>query len=266
MSEYRSRAQYKQQRALNVSGDVRSLICFCVDTSGSMTEHLTLFGKDEKIDLLTKVLKNIVVGFRSDPKMRHSVAISIVTYNKFAQLKEPFQDAVLYEDLRETCEFREVSGSTNMTNGLNTSLSAIHSAQQEMTEKDQSTYTPKLVFMTDGEPVGDDYWKRKFEDIRRLVSSDRLQVFPVGIGDKANMKLISGLLPDEKRAFDFEQRYCMRKEDDFVRVFDEIKAIVYNELGLLPDEMHSRIAYEDDDTKDTQSGYTDPSYILNFIS
>ncbi len=252
MSEFRSKKQYNQRREFDVSGDVRSLICFCVDTSGSMTDSLGWWGLEKKIDLLSKVLKRMIQGFRNDPNMRHAAAICIVTYNQFAQIKEDFQDAALYEDLDSACRFSEVKGRTNMTNGLNTSLNAIRGIQNDLMDKDQSSYTPLLVFMTDGEPVGDDYWQQKFLEIREMVASDQLHVFPVGIGKDADMRKISGLYPNGSIPENFENTYCMVKEEDFTRVFDEIRDIVYLQNHGFPGERRSAAA--DPTVQDTGAG------------
>lgn len=262
MSEFRSSAQYKQNRALNISGDVRSLVCFCVDTSGSMKEKLSLWGSKTKINLLSGVLKNIIMGFRNDPKMRHAVAISIVTYNKYAQCKEDFQDAVLYEDLEESCHFEDVTSSTNMTNGLNKSLESIRSIQRDLEDKDQNSYTPLLVFMTDGEPTNDDHWQKKFEDIRNMVSANKLHVFPIGIGKEADMDLISGLFPRGEIPRDFEAKYCMIKEENFVSVFDDVRRLVYEQNNGFVDEVRSMPVYADENTLNSQGGEDIASFLL----
>lgn len=254
MSEFRSRKQYNQRRAFDVSGDVRSLICFCVDTSGSMTDPLSFWKRERKIDLLSKVLKRMIQGFRSDSNMRHAAAICIVTYNQFAQIKEDFQDAALYEELDVACQFPEVQGRTNMTNGLNTSLNAIRGIQNDLMDKDQSSYTPLLVFMTDGEPVGDDYWEQKFSEIRGMVEKEQLHVFPVGIGADADMRKISGLYPYGHIPANFAEVYCMRQEEDFTRVFDEIKDIIYQQNHGFVEE-HSSMA-ANPTVQSTQSGLT----------
>ena len=113
----------------------------------------------------------MIQGFRSDPLMKHATVISIVTHNQFAQVKEVFQDAALFEDLDSAICFGEVRGRTNMTNGLNASLNTIREIQNNLMDKDQASYTPLLVFMTDGEPVGDNHWKSKFADIRFMVEA-----------------------------------------------------------------------------------------------
>lgn len=262
MSEFRSSAQYKQNRALNVSGDVRSLVCFCVDTSGSMNEKLSLWGLRTKIDLLSRVLKNIIMGFRNDPKMRHAVAISIVTYNKYAQCKEDFQDAALYEDLEAACHFEDVTSTTNMTNGLNKCLESIRSIQRDLADKDQNSYTPLLVFMTDGEPTYDNHWRKKFAEISGMVSENRLHVFPIGIGKDAKMHLIGGLFPVEEMPKNFESKYCMLKEEDFVSVFDDIRRLVYEQNNGFVDEVRSMPVYTDENTLNSQGGEDIASFLL----
>lgn len=254
MIETRTKQQYNQRREFDVSGDVRSLLCFCVDTSGSMTDPLSIsfLKREQKIELLTKVLKRMIQGFRSDPNMRHAVAICIVTYNKFAQIKEDFQDAALYEDLDSACKFHEVQGQTNMTNGLNASLNAIRSIQNDLLDKDQSSYTPLLVFMTDGEPVGDRHWEHKFAEIREMVSREQLHVFPVGIGKDSDMYKISGLYPEGAIPPGFAESYCMRNEEDFTRVFEEIRKIIYHQNHDFPGE--SRSVAADPTVLDTGAG------------
>lgn len=262
MSEFRSNAQYIEDRALGITGDVRSLVCFCVDTSGSMKHELSMWGKERKIDLLSRVLQNIIDAFSKDPQMRHAVAISIVTYNTYAQCKEDFRDAALYEELEGACRFEDVQNLTNMANALRVCLNSIRDIQDALEVKDQASYTPLLVFMTDGEPTDSGLWQKKFAEIRKMVSDNRLRVFPIGIGGKANMRLLSGLFPEGAIPKDYENRYCMIREQDFLSVFDDIRRLIYEQNNNFADEVRTMPVCGDENTLNSQGGEDIASFLL----
>ena len=251
MSEYRSKGQYRQLKQFQISGDVRSLVCFCVDISGSMSETLSLWSRKTRIDLLSNGLRKMVEDFGRDPLMRDAVSIAIITYNNYAQVKEPFQDAELYKELKDYYRF-EVDNTTNMSKALHLCLQQIKDIQRAIEDTDHISYTPILIFMTDGAPVRDDTWRDKFFEVSRMVENDHLHVFPVGISKEAKMENLVCLFPTGKVPFNFAERYCMLKEEDFDRVFEEVRQIIYKQHENFIDERRSEAA--NSEAESTQNG------------
>ena len=100
-----------------------------------------------------------------------------------------------------------------MGDGLRTSLAQIDEMQNRLQEAGNDSYTPILVFMTDGTPTDDP--SREFDIIRQRVESEQLFVFPLGIGESADMARLRNMYPFGKIPQNFSRRYCMVDPDDY---------------------------------------------------
>ena len=118
---YHTREYYKQHRAMIVNGSPRALVLICVDVSSSMNEWwiedsaagkktgekfidghtVNTFNRDtlydgsaryQKIKKLNDVLKTLLNDFKHDANLRDKVAVSIVSYSKYAKVVNDFLD------------------------------------------------------------------------------------------------------------------------------------------------------------------------------
>ena len=74
--------------------------------------------------------------------------------------------------------------------------------------------------MTDGTPTDDP--SKEFDVIRQRVESEQLFVFPLEIGESADMARLRNMYPFGKIPQDFSRRYCMVDPDDYRNIFNEI--------------------------------------------
>lgn len=239
--------EFKQFDRLNQNTNSRIPIFFCVDVSGSMNTKVGFF--ETRISLLTKVLRRLLDNMKKHPMLSERAVISIVTYNNKAILQQSAMDLGIL-DIKRATSF-DAADQTVFSLGLRRTLQAIDQYQDSMHRGDVETFTPMLVFMTDGQPVGDidSEIEAVYNEIWKRVQWNDLYVFPIGISQQANMSYVYALNPEH-------HGYQMVSENDFEKVFEEIEQIV-NDKPL--DSYEERLelttkASTQANTKDTSQG------------
>ena len=83
-----------------------------------------------------------------------------------------------------------------MGEGVNLALDLLEKRKAEYKEKGVDYFQPWLVLMTDGEPNGDrEALIRAINRTRDYVNSGKLTVFPIGIGEAADLKTLNEFSP-----------------------------------------------------------------------
>lgn len=279
---YYTSEYYKQQRRLLINGDPRALICFCIDVSQSMDEwwieegglrrntgsgfsdghSVNYFNLDDiqpgfahykKIDKLNETLCSLLNELKSDCELCNQVAVSIITYSRFANVKYDFLDC---EALNvPSCKCTVDKAETAMGDGLRTALAQLDEMQIALRNADNDCYTPILVFMTDGMPTDDP--RKEFEEIRERIQADRLFLFPLGIGEGADMARLRDMFPVGKVPQAFSQRYKMIMPEDYTSIFKEIKNHVKQKQRVMVSEgnsLQSAPAVENTNVNNNQMG------------
>lgn len=209
--------EFRQFNRLNQNTNSRIPIFFCIDISGSMNNRVGLF--DTRLSLLSKVMRKLLENMKKHPVLSERAVISVVTYNNKAILHQPALDLGIV-DISVATSF-EAEDQTVFSLGLHRTLQAIDQYEDSVHRSDIDTFTPMLVFMTDGQPVGDSDIEIEtvYNEIWHRVQMNYLYVFPIGISQQANMSYVYALNPDH-------QGYQMINESDFEKVFSEIEKIV----------------------------------------
>jgi hypothetical protein len=88
--------------------------------------------------------------------------------------------------------------------------------------------------MTDGTPTDDP--RPEFAIIRERVSNGELHVFPLGIGDKADMVRLRDMFPVGRVPMGYETRYKMVRPADYESIFREIKSHVKEKHRIMVSE------------------------------
>ena len=242
-----SKDAFKQFERFDYNANSRIPVFFCIDVSGSMGESVGFF--QTRIQLLSKVMKSLLENMKKNPVLSERAMVGIVTYNNKAILKQTALD-INEMDIEKSVCF-STSGQTSFSKGLNRTLQAIDQYRDGVRSSDVDTYTPLLVFMTDGEPVGDSMQdiKRVYQEIHSRIENNDLYVFPIGISRYARMDFVEALSKDNNA-------YKMIKEEDFSLVFSKIEELVSNKKGesYEEDETITPKASEKESTKDTGIG------------
>ena len=241
--------EFKEFDNLNHNTNSRIPIFFCVDVSGSMANIVGF--SETRLMLLQKVMTKLLENMKSHPNLSERAVVGIITYNSRAVIQQSGLD-ISSLDIRQAVDFR-ADNQTVFSTGLRRTLQAIDTYRDTLRRGDVDTFTPILVFMTDGEPVGDDPREiaNVFQEIWNRVNNNDLYVFPIGISAEANMAYVNKLALDGNA-------YQMFKEDDFISVFSEIQKIVdaRSEIKHVFEEnvKRTKMASQKRETKDTGFG------------
>lgn len=239
--------EFKQFDRLNQNTNSRIPIFFCIDVSGSMGTKVGFF--ETRLSLLSKVMRKLLENMKKHPILSERAVVGVVIYNNRAILHQPALDLGIL-DVRNATSF-EAANQTVFSLGLRRTLQAIDQYRDSVRRSDVETFTPILVFMTDGEPVGDSDSEIEmvYSEIWNRVQRNDLYVFPIGISQQANMSYVYALNPEH-------HGYQMINENDFEKVFTEIGNLV-NDKPFNPFEEGieiTRKASTQESTKDTSAG------------
>lgn len=239
--------EFKQFDRLNQNTNSRIPIFFCVDVSGSMRNKVGLF--ETRLSLLAKVMRKLLENMKIHPELSERAVIGVVTYNNKAILHQSALDLGVV-DISKATSF-DAADQTIFSLGLRRTLQAIDQYRDGIRRSDTETFRPMLIFMTDGQPVGDidSEIEAVYSDVWKRVQNNDLYVFPIGISRDANMSYVYALNPDHNG-------YQMINENDFVDVFSEIENIVNANSSNLMDDgtAHTKKASSEESTKDTGAG------------
>lgn len=251
--------EFRQFDQLNENMNSRIPIFFCVDISGSMGSPVGIF--ETRLSLLSKVMKRLLERMKRHHILSERAVVGIVTYNDKAVLQQPALDLGVL-DIERAVRFNN-ENQTIFSLGLRRTLQAIDHYRDSIRRSDMDTFTPILVFMTDGEPVGDDNdeIREVYSEIWRRIQKGDLYVFPIGISRQAKMNYVSALVPDH-------HSYQMVTEKDFEQVFANIEEIVNTKSGMSfeEDTVQTQKASTQAETSDTGSGTAfDPSEFFSAV-
>ena len=152
-------------------------IVLCLDTSGSM------YG-----DPIRELANGVNLFYRSvcdDEIARYSAEIAIVTFGN-----QNVQQVADFGPVEEQPELNLVAaGDTPMGQAVCEALDSLESRKKEYQDAGVDYYQPWLVLMTDGVPT--DNVNEAVSRVVDLVDAKKLSVFPIGIGDGADMNTLS---------------------------------------------------------------------------
>lgn len=239
--------EFKQFDRLNKNTNSRIPIFFCIDVSGSMRNKVGLF--ETRLSLLSKVMSKLLENMKIHPELSERAVIGVVIYNNRAILHQSALDLGVI-DISKVTNF-DAADQTIFSLGLRRTLQAIDQYRDGIRRSDTDTFRPMLIFMTDGQPVGDSDSEIEsvYNEIWQRVRMNDLYVFPIGISRDANMSYVYALNPDH-------HGYQMINENDFETIFSEIENIVNsNSSNLIDDGIeNTKKASMVESTKDTGLG------------
>ena len=241
---------FRMQERYTTNNNARIPICFCVDVSSSM-ERCSSARSSSRIELLSSVMRRLLTALKSDPILGERACVCIVTYNKYAITAQDFLDVADVNIARATSF--SCLGQTRFSEGLNQAMREIDAYQQSILDSDNTTATPILIFMTDGEPVGEfgDHLNNAIRSIQKRTAGKQLHMLPLGISKEAQMNL----LVDMVSCMEDGRAYRMIEPEDFESVFSKIRELIDDNMD--PTEQGhvvNAMASENEATQDTGSG------------
>jgi uncharacterized protein YegL len=190
-------------------------VCLCLDTSGSMDRVIgddfqrtgrqeysdgqmwdIVTGGTSAIDELNKGVEMFYDAIRSDEVAMYSAEICVVTFGG----NEP-KLVLDFASIERQTELPKLtaSGETPMGEAVNLALDCLERRKQEYSDVGLSYFQPWLVLMTDGEPNGSSQeLERAVKRTVQMVQDRKLTVFPIGIGDDADMQALARFSPNRQ--------------------------------------------------------------------
>ena len=169
-----------RQEDLVENPTARVPICLVLDVSGSMS--------GAPIDELNKGVRLFFEAIKADEVAQYAAEICIVT---FGSSVEKMLDFMSVE--RQVVPTLDTSGSTPMGAGVTMGLDLLEARKEDYKRAGVDYYQPWMVVMTDGEPTDD--ISGAAGRIASLVAAKKLTVFPIAIGDSANLATLGKLSP-----------------------------------------------------------------------
>lgn len=159
-------------------------VVLCLDTSASM--------RGEKITELDAGVKQFFKAVLDDDIAKYSVELCIVTFSSTAKKVLDFANIE-----RQVSSFEHMSlvasGNTAMGAAVNLSVELLENRKKEYQDKGVDYWQPWLVLMTDGQPTDD--ISEASRKVSEMVNNKKLTIFPIGIGDGANMARLKQFSP-----------------------------------------------------------------------
>ncbi len=184
-------------------------ICLCLDTSGSMGrtvggtrtgekvfsdghEWNVVTGGTSCISEMQLGIEQFYKAIRGDETAMYSAEIAIITFDDKVTCVEDFSNIDRQTDIPKLT----AQGNTAIGEGVNLALDLLERRKAEYKEKGVDYFQPWLVLMTDGEPNGDrEALIRAINRTRDYVNSNKLTVFPIGIGGDADLNTLNEFSP-----------------------------------------------------------------------
>ena len=156
-------------------------VSLCLDTSTSMA--------GSPIDELVRGVNLFYDAIDEDDDAHDSAEINIVEFNSSSGLVHDFASI---ERLPRISSLT-ANGATAMGAGVNLALDTLEKRKATYSGKGVLYYQPWLVLMTDGGPT--DNIDLAVTRVVDLVDAKKLTVFPIGIGNGADMKTLARFSP-----------------------------------------------------------------------
>ena len=168
-------------------------VCICLDTSHSMG--------GAPIRELNAGLQAFYDAINQDEIAQFSADVSIITFGSRGdkQVNVIRDFSTLVNDTKAPS--LTANGCTPMGEAVNLALDMLEERKNMYKDNGVDYYQPWIVIMTDGEPYGDkdpSSVERAQNRASKMVNNGKLVVFPIGIGEQANMSELAKFSP--KRA------------------------------------------------------------------
>lgn len=153
-------------------------IVLCLDVSYSMS--------GQPITELNEGVRQFFQALKNDPIASVSAEVAIIAFHDGPELILDFQAL----ERINSVPILEPKGMTDLGGGVLESLACLNERKNEYQEAGVEYFQPWLVLMTDGGPTTSTHQKAAAE-VCQLESAGKLTVFPIGIGDGADMGVLA---------------------------------------------------------------------------
>jgi len=171
-------------------------VVLCLDTSGSMN--------GQPITELANGVGQFYASVYDHEIARYSAEIAVVTFGGRVDVAADFGPVQRTPNITI-----QAGGNTPMGEAVLKALDLLDERKRQYQESGVDYYQPWLVLMTDGEPTDRSRVPEAVRATSELVGRKKLSLFPIGIGDAANMAKLGefspGRAPLRLKGLAFEQ-------------------------------------------------------------
>lgn len=162
----------------------RISVCLCVDTSSSM--------QGAPIAELNEGIQMFYDAVMQDEIALYSAEISVITFGNGVECIQDFGSLERVQSVPKLV----AHGYTPMGEAVNLALDLFEKRKEEYRSAGVDYYQPWLVLMTDGEPNGSEQeLDRAINRTTALIDAKKLSIFPIGIGEDADMTVLKRFSP-----------------------------------------------------------------------
>ncbi|MCL1949150.1 MAG: VWA domain-containing protein [Turicibacter sp.] len=160
-------------------------VCLCLDVSGSMA--------GEAIAELNKGVETFYEALKVDEVAMYAADVCVIAFDSETNIVQEFQSIASQGE----APVFHAGGKTYMGEAVNTALDALEARKAEYRENGVDYFQPWLVLMTDGSPNGNlQELKTATSRTKELIEGDKLTVFPIGIGQQADLTSLEKFSPN----------------------------------------------------------------------
>lgn len=282
-----TREHYDQYDSTISNGEARIPICFCVDTSSSMTivindpsETEKVYGTDRssdgnnvytvkpkypwvklvtRIQELQKVFSTMLTKMKANDIISNAAAICIITFDQFADCCMEFTDISRVSPDRPS-KISIGKERTNVAKGLRMALDRLDQQEKMNRNAGNDSYRPVLVFMSDGLPTDSRDAERMRDEVRQLSEDGKLNVIPIGIGKGIDERWMRGLSKDSRV-------YHMNTDREFEEVFELITQKIWTTTMVIAgDEENNMASQAPEDVASTMYGFDNADFLGEFMN
>jgi len=171
-----------QEQDLADNPTARLPICILLDTSGSMS--------GEPIHELNEGVNLLIEELQADELTRYTADVSILTFGGYVKTVKDFGPLEGFD----IDEFYAES-TTPMGEAVSTGLELLSRRKEQYKNQMIEYHQPWLVLMTDGVPT--DGYGHAATEVCNLIKNKKLVIFPVGVGDDADMEVLKEFSPNK---------------------------------------------------------------------
>jgi len=187
-----------RQKDLIENPTPRVAVCLVLDCSPSMSGEVNYGSVIQQInprpiDALNEGVRCFFAAVKEDEIAKYSVEIAVVSFSRKAKIVLDFQ-SIENVDI-PTLELEMKYGGTSIGTAVKLALELLGKRKNEYKEAGVDYYQPWLVLMTDGQPTDDSHVDIS-KTVQEMVNTKKLTVFPIGIGDAADMNVLSMFSPN----------------------------------------------------------------------